>query len=523
MTLTDTRPVEKTTRNAPAQLVRLILALLFLGGVVAFTSNAFSHVEQAYLLIGAAVVGGYMALNIGANDVANNVGPAVGSMALTMSAAIGIAAFFEASGAIIAGGDVVDTVKNGIIDPDSIGDPQVFVWVMLGALLGAAVWLNIATYLGAPVSTTHAIVGGVLGAGVAASGWAIVNWGVVGSIALSWVVSPVVGGLIAAGTLYLLKRTVLFTHRPVDAAVQVVPMLIAVMTWAFTTYLALKGLSNIVEIPVPLAMLIGLGLAAVTYAVVRPMVARAAPALRQDTEGVNSLFTIPLICSAALLSFAHGANDVANAVGPLAGIVEVLDGGAAGGEVGIPLWVLVVGALGISLGLALYGPRLIRTVGTEITELDRSRAFCVALAAALTVIVASQLGLPVSSTHVALGGIFGVGFLREFLENRMNRAIEKVLQAHRDDRNLADVEYMLEEFREASSEDKRRMLDTLQGMGSEAVITAAQNKKLRKGLKRQLVRRSHMLRIASAWVVTVPVAAALSALFFFALRGMMVA
>ncbi|WP_275100738.1 inorganic phosphate transporter [Serinicoccus marinus] len=173
------------------------------------------------------------------------------------------------------------------------------------------------------------------------------------------------------------------------------------------------------------------------------------------------------------------------------------------------------------MGLALFGPRLIRTVGSEITDLDRSRAFCIALAAAVTVIVASQLGLPVSSTHVALGGIFGVGFLREFLDDRMNRAIEKVLRAHRDDTDFAKVEGMLEAFREARPEDKRRMLDTLQEMGPEAVITAAQGKKLRKALKRQLVRRSHILKIASAWVITVPVAGILSALFFFALRGML--
>ena len=521
MTQQDFQQVEKAAGKSRAEVGRIGVAALFLVGVIVFTGAVFNDVEQAYLLIAAAVIGGYMAMNIGANDVANNVGPAVGSMAMTMATAIGIAAVFEAAGAIIAGGDVVDTVKNGIINPDRIGDPQVFVWVMLGALLGAAVWLNIATFLGAPVSTTHAIVGGVLGGGVAASGWAIVNWGVMGSIAMSWVISPVVGGLIAAGTLYFLKRTVLFTDRPLDAALRVVPLLIAVMAGAFATYLALKGLSNLIDISFVVALLAGVLIGIFTYVVVRPMVARAIPGLSQDSEGVNSLFTIPLICAAALLSFAHGANDVANAVGPLAGIVEVLGTGDAGGEVGIPLWVLVIGALGISVGLALFGPKLIRTVGSEITELDRSRAFCIALAAALTVIVASQLGLPVSSTHVALGGIFGVGFLREFLESRMNRAIEKVLGQHRDDTNLAEVERMLAEFREARPEDKRQMLDRLQAMGSDAVITAAQGKKLRKALKRQLVRRSHILKIASAWVITVPVAATLSALFFFALRGMM--
>lgn len=236
---------------------------------------------------------------------------------------------------------------------------------------------------------------------------------------------------------------------------------------------------------------------------------------------MNKLFTIPLIFAAALLSFAHGANDVANAVGPLAGIVDVLNAGQGGGKVAIPLWVMAIGAIGISIGLALFGPKLIRTVGSEITELDRSRAFCIALAAAITVIVASQLGLPISSTHVALGGVFGVGFLREFLEQRMSRVIEDVLHHHQGEANFVKVEAVLRDFQNAPPEDKRRILDTLKAMGPEAMISAAQRKELQKALKRQLVKRSTLLKIASAWVITVPVSATMAAVFYFALRGMM--
>ena len=258
------------------------------------------------------------------------------------------------------------------------------------------------------------------------------------------------------------------------------------------------------------------------YLILRPIVARRTRNLASDRSSVNNLFTVPLIFAAALLSFAHGANDVANAVGPLAGVVDVLTQGDGGVKVSIPLWVMVIGAIGISVGLALFGPKLIRTVGSEITELDRSRAFCIALAAAITVIIASQLGMPISSTHVALGAVFGVGFLREFLDQRMGRVVENVLAKHEGDPHIDDVEKVLMEFKNAPVEDKRVMLTALKEMGPEAAITAAQQKKLKKALKRQLVKRSSLLKIASAWVITVPVSAFLAAFFYYALRGMMV-
>lgn len=522
MKIKDYLKIESATDLSRTEVGRLGTAILFVVGVMIYAGSKFAHVDQSYLLVAAAVIGAYMALNIGANDVANNVGPAVGSYALTLSGAIVIAAVFEAAGAIIAGGDVVSTVKKGIIDPADVDDPQVFVWVMMAALTGAAIWLNAATWLGAPVSTTHSIVGGVMGAGIAAAGWEVVNWDAMGKIAASWVISPVTGGIIAALFLYFLKRTVFFKAEPVDAARKVVPFMIGVMTWAFTTYIALKGIKKLIQIDFTTAVLIGLvaGLSAIV--IVRPMINRAAPNLENSRDGVNRLFTIPLIISAALLSFAHGANDVANAVGPLAGIVDVLTESEAGSsKVAIPLWVMIIGALGISVGLALFGPKLIRTVGSEITELDRSRAFCIALAAAITVIIASHLKLPVSSTHVALGAVFGVGFLREFLELRLGKVIEGVLSQHQGEPDFAEAERVLMNFQDAPPEDKQRILKQLQKMGPEAVIDAAQRKELQKALKRQLVKRSSLFKIVSAWIITVPVAAVLAALFYFVLRGMM--
>jgi len=514
MKVKDYLKIETAANLSRTEVGRLGTGVIFIVGVMIYTGSRFAHVEQAFLLV-------YMALNIGANDVANNVGPAVGSLALSLTGAIVIAAVFEAGGAIIAGGDVVSTVKKGIVDPAGFSDPAVFVWVMMGALLGAAIWLNAATWLGAPVSTTHSIVGGVMGAGIAAAGWDIVNWDSMGKIALSWVVSPITGGIVAATFLYTLKKLVFFKDEPIEAAKRVVPVMIAIMGWAFTTYLALKGIKKIVAVSFPTALLAGFVIAVLIYIVVKPVIGRAAPKLTADRDGVNRLFTLPLIISAAMLSFAHGANDVANSVGPLAGIYDVLTDGDGGAKVSIPMWIMVIGALGISVGLALFGPKLIRTVGSEITELDRSRAFCIALAAAITVIIASQLGMPISSTHVALGAVFGVGFLREFLEQRLGRVVENVLARHEGQADFTVVEAELRNFQNAPPEDKLRILNHMKEMGAGAVISAAQRKELQKALKRQLVKRSSLLKIVSAWIITVPVSGVLAALFYFVLRGMM--
>lgn len=226
MELSNLDQIERATRFGRRELSRLGVAVIFLTGIIMYTGADYAQLPGGYLLIAAAVIGGYMALNIGANDVANNVGPAVGARALTLTGAIIIAAIFEASGAIIAGGDVVSTIKKSIIDPDFIGNKDEFVWLMLAGLLAAGIWLNAATAMGAPVSTTHSIVGGVLGAGVAAGGWNIVNWDTLGAIAASWVISPVLGGLIAAVFLYFIKRTITYREDVLAAAARNVPLLL---------------------------------------------------------------------------------------------------------------------------------------------------------------------------------------------------------------------------------------------------------------------------------------------------------
>lgn len=495
-------------------------AFTFILSVIYFVSAYIIPESGNQILLTAAAFGAYMALNIGANDVANNVGPAVGSKALSLVGAIVIAAIFESAGAILAGGDVVSTIKKGIIDPSLIKDTNTFIWLMMAALLAAAIWLNIATALNAPVSTTHSIVGGVLGAGIAAGGFGIANWPVFGKIAASWVISPLFGGVIAALFLYIIKHTITYKEDRIAAAQKILPFLIAFMAWVFSTYLILKGLKKLWKVDIFTAGGIGFAISIFIFLLVTPLIKKSASRLENSKESVNTLFTLPLIFSAALLSFAHGANDVANAVGPLAAINDAVLNAGIVAKASIPLWVMLIGALGISIGLALYGPKLIKTVGTEITELTKIRSFCVAISAAITVIIASQLGLPVSSTHTAVGAIFGVGFLREYLKSNNAKRIETIRDHHQHD-NPEKVEALLQEFELASMESKAKILSDLKAKTASTRLTGKERKSLKKGYKQELVKRSHLYKIAAAWIITVPLSGMLSAFIFFAIRGFM--
>ncbi len=513
----------KTLQNSKfnnQDIFKALFAFSFILAVVYFVSSFILPDSGNHILITAAVFGAYMALNIGANDVANNVGPAVGSQALTLTGAIIIAAIFEASGALIAGGEVVSTIKKSIIDPSLIKDANTFIWLMMAALLAAALWLNIATALNAPVSTTHSIVGGVLGAGIAAGGFGIANWPVMGKIAASWVISPLLGGVIAATFLYFIKHTITYKSDMLAAAKKAVPLLITLMVWVFSTYLIMKGLKKIWKVDIVTAGGIGLVFSVVTFLIIKPLISKAASKLSNSKTSVNTLFTLPLICSAALLSFAHGANDVANAVGPLAAINDAVFSGAIIKKASIPLWVMMVGALGIAVGLALYGPKLIRTVGTEITELDKMRAFCIAMAAAITVIIASQLGLPVSSTHTAVGAIFGVGFLREYLKHSNEKRMATIRE-HYEDNNPEQVEALLQEFIVASIDGKREIVKTIKAQKSSSYLKKKDRKRLEKAYREELVTRSHLYKIAAAWVITVPLSGLLAAFLYFTIRGVM--
>ncbi len=518
---------------------RLGIALLFLVAVLIYNYVSSGGIPNNIFLAIAALFGAYMAMNIGANDVANNVGPAVGSKALTMSGAIAIAAIFEAAGALIAGGEVVNTIKKGIIDIDAFGgNTDSFIWAMMAALLAAALWLNFATLIKAPVSTTHSIVGGVMGAGIAAAGFNIVAWGTMAKIVASWIISPVLGGIIAAAFLFSIKKTIVYKENKIEAATKWVPIFVAIMSWAFVTYLTLKGLKkvwpNIVDIFTFLpdtskpsfltASLMGLCVAIFVYFFVKKRIQKNKEHIENSRDGVNILFTVPLIFSAALLSFAHGANDVANAIGPLAAINDAVMTGGISSSAGIPLWVMGVGAIGIAIGLALYGPQLIKTVGSEITELDQMRAFSIAMAASITVIIASQFGLPVSSTHIAIGGIFGVGFLREYLdktnfldviEDDKKRLIEKknILKAHA--RELKTIE----KTEKKKKKDYQRIANLYLLLETESAAVKEAKRQLKTDKQVQYVKRDALKKIVATWVITVPAAALLSAAIYFMIRG----
>lgn len=525
---------------------KLGAALFFMVGVLSYSFMTSGSVPNNVFLAIAALFGAYMAMNIGANDVANNVGPAVGSKALTLGGAIVIAAIFEASGAFIAGGDVVETIKKGIIDIAAFGDDtQSFIWAMMAALLAAALWLNFATMSKAPVSTTHSIVGGVMGAGIAAAGFSIVDWATMGKIAASWVISPVLGGIIAAAFLFAIKKTIVYQEDKIGASQKWVPIYVAIMSWAFVTYLTLKGLKKLwpsivstfndimfFALPVTkkptfgVAAIFGLIVAIVVFFLVKKRVSSKSSSLENSRSGVNLLFTIPLVFAAALLSFAHGANDVANAIGPLAAISDAVMTGSVSAKAGIPIWVMAVGAIGISIGLALYGPKLIKTVGSEITELDQMRAFSIAMAAAVTVIIASQLGLPVSSTHIAVGGVFGVGFLREYLATK--KADEVIVKERMDIEEekktlkaLLAERTTLEDKQGKTQEDYQRIVELYRMIEEEEVWIKQEKKLLKKAENVKYVKRDAVKKIAAAWLITVPAAAVLSAFIYFMIRGMM--
>ncbi len=538
---------KKAQKLSRSDFSKLGFALVFIVLVLMYSFSISSNASNNMFLAIAAMFGAYMAMNIGANDVANNVGPAVGSKALTMGGAIAIAAVFEASGALIAGGDVVKTIKKGIIDIGAFGgNTDIFIWAMMAALLAAALWLNIATYLKAPVSTTHSIVGGVMGAGIASAGFAIVNWGTMGKIVASWVISPVLGGLIAAFFLYSIKKTIIYSENRVSSATKWVPLYVGIMSWAFVTYLVLKGFKHVWQTIVtfinghlfdimPLtkkptfltAAIIGFIFALIIYIALKGRLKSKASSIDSDKKSINALFTVPLIFAAALLSFAHGANDVANAIGPLAAINDAVMSAKISTKAGIPLWIMALGGIGISLGLALYGPKLIKTVGTEITELDQIRAFCVAIAAAITVIIASQLGLPVSSTHIAVGGVFGVGFLREWLDK--NKKFESKIEQKEDslEHEKMALKAYQSELEKIESKEKKKKKDYEEIVKLYHKIESMEEKiknvqkKIKEIVKYEYVKRDALKKIITAWVVTVPAAGLIAALIFFVMKGML--
>src|SRR5574344_1526294 len=523
MDIKTIKTIESATEKSISSFAKLSLSLLFLLAVFLWTYTSHGNIPDNTFLIIGAIFGAYMALNIGANDVSNNVGPAVGAKALTLTGAIIIAAIFESAGAIIAGGDVVNTIKSGIIDPAAITDVNSFIWAMTAGLLAGAVWLNFATSIGAPVSTTHAIVGGVMGAGIAAAGFSILNWGSLGTIVSSWVISPLLGGLIAAGFLYFIKRQIVYKEDTLGQAMNFVPILIAVMTWAFSTYLMLKGLKQLVNVNFIMASIISLGFAVIAYFLAKKNIDNNLSSITNDRASVNKLFTPVLFFAAALLSFAHRANDVSNAIGTLAAINDAVMNGGGTVNATIPIWIMLVGAIGIVIGLILYGPRLIKTVGNEITELDQMRAFSVAMATAVTVILASQLGLPVSSTHIAIGGVFGVGFLREALDMSEKNYIQDIrekFKKHKKELEKAQADLAkLETIKDKNKSTYIKIVELFKKIDEIEEQVKQEKKDFKEAKGTKYVKRDAVKKIIAAWIITVPTSALLAAGIYYMIKG----
>ena len=374
-------------------------------------------------LVLACMFGFFMAWGIGANDVANAMGTSVGSRALTIKQAILVAMVFEFLGAYLAGGEVTATIRKGIIDAEVMeGHPELMVYGMLSALLAAGTWLLIASVQGWPVSTTHSIVGAIVGFAAVGISVDAIHWDKVGSIVASWVVSPVMAGTISYGLFISVKVLILDTENPFQRAKRFIPIYMWLVGFMISMVTLLKGLKHVgldldlglgsaFANAIPPSAAIGLLVAGAGSLMLRGI--KEIPDERNRFGSVERVFAVLMVFTACSMAFAHGSNDVANAVGPLAAVVgTVQSGGMIAAKSAMPWWILLVGAMGIVVGLATYGWRVITTIGRKITELTPSRGFAAELGAAGTVVIASATGLPISTTHTLVGAVLGVGFAR---------------------------------------------------------------------------------------------------------------
>ena len=379
-----------------------------------------------YLIL-AIVFGFFMAWGIGANDVANAMGTSVGSRALTIVQAVIIAAIFESAGALLAGGEVTTTIKSGIIDPAMFdGHPDVLVYGMLASLLAAGTWLLVACYFGWPVSTTHSIVGSLIGVGVVAVSADAVRWSEIVAIMGSWVITPFISGLIAFFTFSSIQRFIFNQPNPVESAKRYLPIYVFIVTLAISLVTFIKGLTHTGLTWSLETRIISSFIFSILIALLSKVLLSRVKSDPHDDDNfhftrLEKLFGILMIFTACSMAFSHGSNDVANAIGPVSAIVSILNtSGGVASKVAVPFWVLLLGAVGIVTGLAMYGYRVIATIGKHITEMTPSRGFSAELATVITVIVASGTGLPISTTQTLVGAVLGVGMARGIGALNMN-------------------------------------------------------------------------------------------------------
>ncbi|RMC37841.1 inorganic phosphate transporter [Paracoccus alkanivorans] len=455
--------VETAQVHAFRPVLRLGLAILLCVSVLIASIGLLGHDPAHVNLVAGLVVACWLGLAIGSNDVANSLGPAVGAGAIGLLPGLILVALAEIAGASLAGGAVTHRLAGGIFEAGAIASAEQEQMLMLAALIGAAIWITLATGIGLPVSTSHSIVGAIAGASIAALGFASVHWATLITIASAWVLSPLAAALLAAAFLAFVTIHVREAPDRTTAALHWLPMLVGAMLGLFMAYLALLVTRRLDVWPLPLVLVTLLTALPAGWIMRRRLQIELAE--NREKPRMKHLFRPPLLAAVVIMAFAHGANDVGNVAGPLSVILPGLGSGSA---LQVPVLVLLLAGLAIALGTLLFGRRLVTMVGTGITRLNPVRAFCVSLATAATVLVASGAGLPVSTTHVAVGGIFGVGFVREWLDRRHNRKHEAL-----------------------PAEETRRRL---------------------------LIRRSHVATITVAWVVTVPVTAILGSLSYLLIR-----
>lgn len=366
----------------------------------------------------AALFGIFMAWGIGANDVANAMATSVGSKALTIKQAIFVAAVFEFLGAVLAGGEVTRTIRKGIVDTDLLAStPELLVYGMLASLLAAGTWLFVASKNGWPVSTTHSIVGAIVGFAAVGIGIDAVQWGGVGKIVMSWVISPLTAGFIAFLIYQTVQKLIFSQEDPLSKAKRYVPVYIFLAAFTITLVTILKGLKHVgfdisLRNSYLLAIAIAVSIALIGAFFISKIEANPKAEKKEHFVTVERVFGVLMIVTACGMAFAHGSNDVANAIGPLAAVINIAQTGVISAQSPLPLWVLVLGGIGIVIGLATFGRHVIATVGERITSLTPSRGFAAELAAATTIVIASGTGVPISTTHTLVGAVLGVGLAR---------------------------------------------------------------------------------------------------------------
>ncbi len=378
-------------------------------------------------IILACLFGFFMAWGVGANDVANAMGTSVGSGAITVKQAIIIATIFEFAGAFLAGGQVTSTIRKGILDTTMLaGTPEILVYGMLASLLAAGIWLMVASRFGWPVSTTHSIVGAIVGFAAVGVGMDIVKWGKIGTIVSSWVVSPLMAGSIAYALFYSVQRLILDTAEPLKQAKKYVPYYIFLVGFMIALVTLYKGLKHVgLDLSATESYLAAAIVGGISMLIGKYYIGKMDfdPDADRDFHftNVEKIFAVLMVFTACAMAFAHGSNDVANAIGPLAAVISIVENaGEVGQKSALPVWVLILGGGGIVIGLVTYGHKVIATIGTNITKLTPSSGFAATLAAATTVVLASRTGLPISTTHTLVGAVLGVGLARGIAALNLN-------------------------------------------------------------------------------------------------------